>query len=121
MSARSARIKAKVLAVLKKNGVLLTAERSGIEGYNPDTLANESADLSYTIYGLPGAPAYRPTSIDGAAGVVKIGQKLMLASTQEVKVGDRIGLINGVMTVIIGLEPQWIDDEIVKYDVLVSQ
>jgi hypothetical protein len=121
MSARSARVKAKVLAVLKKNGVLLTGERAGIAEYDPSTLESKAADVSYQVWGLPGAPAYRPTSFDGSGGVIKIGQKLMLASDVEVRVGDRIGLINGVMTVIIGLEPQWLDDEIVKYDVLVTQ
>lgn len=121
MSARSARVKAKVLAVLKKNGVLLSVERSGIGDYDPSTLENKSADLAYHVYGLPGAPAYRPSSMDGSGGVVKIGQKLMLAATVEVRVGDRIGPINGVMTTIVGLEPSWVDDEIVKYDVMATQ
>lgn len=121
MSARSDRVKAKVLAALKKNGSLLLLERQGIEGYDPALLENISADSSFQVYALPGKAAFRSTVIDGTTGVVKIGQEVMIAADVEVRIGDRIGLINGVMTTIAGLDPSIVDGQVVSYNAVVTQ
>lgn len=121
MSSRSDRVKVKITKAIQINGSLFTVERKGADAYDPATLENRSTTVTYQVYGLLGKPAFRPTSIDGSTGAVKIGQRMTIAAGVEMKVGDLIGPVLGVMTVIASIEPAIVDGEIVSYEVLVTQ